>query len=135
MALRFTLLVLLGAAIASSACGGQPIAAGSANAAPPSATAVQARPTTQPRPPATATPTRRPDPTAASTGAMTRSTAPASQGNAPRYDPSGPDVDCSDFARQAEAQRFFEAPRQATGERDRHRLDADGDGIACESLL
>ncbi|NUT48222.1 MAG: excalibur calcium-binding domain-containing protein [Saccharothrix sp.] len=39
------------------------------------------------------------------------------------------DRDCGDFASQAEAQLFFES---APG--DRHRLDADGDGIACEEL-
>ena len=49
-----------------------------------------------------------------------------------RYDPFGSDRDCSDFRTQAEAQAFFEA---AGGpEKDPHRLDSDGDGIACESL-
>lgn len=49
-----------------------------------------------------------------------------------RYDPFGPDRDCSDFAIWEEAQAFFLA---AGGpERDPHRLDSDGDGIACESL-
>lgn len=49
-----------------------------------------------------------------------------------RYDPFGPDRDCSDFASWEEAQAFFLA---AGGpERDPHRLDSDGDGIACESL-
>ena len=49
-----------------------------------------------------------------------------------RYDPHGPDRDCGDFRTQEEAQRFFEA---AGGpERDPHRLDADGDGRACEGL-
>jgi len=40
------------------------------------------------------------------------------------------DRDCSDFATQAAAQRFFlnHNPKQ-----DPHRLDAEGDGIACES--
>jgi micrococcal nuclease len=47
-----------------------------------------------------------------------------------RYDPSGPDRDCSGFATEAEAQRFFEAA--APG--DPHRLDRDGNGRACESL-
>lgn len=48
------------------------------------------------------------------------------------FDPNGPDRDCSDFATQSEAQRFYEA---AGGPgRDPHRLDADRDGIACESL-
>ncbi len=42
------------------------------------------------------------------------------------------DRDCSDFATQREAQRFFEA---AGGpEVDPHRLDGDGNGLACESL-
>jgi len=45
-----------------------------------------------------------------------------------RYDPNGPDRDCSDFATQAEAQAFF----IAAGPGDPHRLDRDGDGIACE---
>jgi micrococcal nuclease len=49
-----------------------------------------------------------------------------------RYDPFGPDRDCGDFRSQEEAQRFFEA---AGGpEKDPHRLDSDGDGIACEGL-
>ncbi len=49
-----------------------------------------------------------------------------------RYDPFGPDRDCSDFETQAEAQQFFLA---AGGpQRDPHRLDADHDGVACESL-
>ena len=41
------------------------------------------------------------------------------------------DRDCSDFSTHRQAQRFFERhhPR-----RDPHRLDADHDGIACESL-
>lgn len=48
-------------------------------------------------------------------------------------DVSGPDKDCSDFSSWEEAQAFFEA---AGGpERDPHRLDQDGDGLACESLL
>jgi len=48
------------------------------------------------------------------------------------YDPSGPDRDCGDFSTQEEAQRFFEA---AGGpEKDPHRLDSDGDGVACEGL-
>ncbi len=41
------------------------------------------------------------------------------------------DRDCSDFRTQAQAQRFFERHNPS---RDPHRLDADHDGIACESL-
>ena len=41
------------------------------------------------------------------------------------------DRDCSDFATQAAAQRFF--LDHGGPNNDPHRLDADGDGIACES--
>lgn len=42
------------------------------------------------------------------------------------------DRDCSDFSNQAAAQRFY---LDAGGPRnDPHRLDADGDGRACDSL-
>lgn len=48
------------------------------------------------------------------------------------YDPNGPDRDCGDFDTHAQAQAFFEA---AGGpDSDPHRLDADHDGIACETL-
>ena len=42
------------------------------------------------------------------------------------------DKDCSDFATQKEAQRFFEA--NGGPAKDFHNLDRDGDGIACEKL-
>jgi hypothetical protein len=42
----------------------------------------------------------------------------------------GADRDCSDFSSWREAQAFFEANQPG----DPHRLDADNDGIACESL-
>jgi hypothetical protein len=42
------------------------------------------------------------------------------------------DMDCSDFATQAEAQAFFLA--HGGPDRDPHGLDRDGNGIACESL-
>ena len=49
-----------------------------------------------------------------------------------RYDPGGPDRNCSDFDTQREAQDFFVA---AGGpELDPHRLDRNKDGLACESL-
>jgi len=41
-----------------------------------------------------------------------------------------PDRDCSDFAAWEQAQALFER----AGPGDPHRLDRDGDGIACESL-
>lgn len=40
------------------------------------------------------------------------------------------DHDCSDFTSWREAQSFY----QSAGAGDPHRLDSDGDGIACESL-
>lgn len=40
------------------------------------------------------------------------------------------DMDCSDFRSWREAQQFYEE----SGPGDPHRLDADNDGIACESL-
>lgn len=44
----------------------------------------------------------------------------------------GDDRDCSDFRNQRRAQFFF--IRQGGPRRDRHRLDSDHDGIACEGL-
>ena len=44
----------------------------------------------------------------------------------------GDEYNCSDFDTQQEAQQQFEA--DGGPERDPHGLDADGDGIACESL-
>jgi hypothetical protein len=40
------------------------------------------------------------------------------------------DRDCDDFKNQRRAQRFF---KRHHPKRDPHRLDADNDGIACES--
>lgn len=48
------------------------------------------------------------------------------------FDPFGPDCNCGDFATQAEAQAFFEAAGGPGS--DPHRLDGDGDGVACASL-
>ena len=44
----------------------------------------------------------------------------------------GPDRDCRDFRSQREAQAFFEMGGGAAN--DRHYLDADDDGLACEAL-
>jgi micrococcal nuclease len=44
----------------------------------------------------------------------------------------GGDRDCSDFSSHEEAQRFYEA--EGGPGQDPHRLDGDGDGLACESL-
>ncbi|MBB5517492.1 excalibur calcium-binding domain-containing protein [Amphiplicatus metriothermophilus] len=51
----------------------------------------------------------------------TRSAAPS---------PRGADMDCGDFPSWEAAQSFF----RASGPGDPHRLDADNDGVACESL-
>jgi micrococcal nuclease len=48
------------------------------------------------------------------------------------YDPFGPDRDCGHFRTHAEAQAFFLAAGGPGS--DRHRLDADRDGVACETL-
>lgn len=48
------------------------------------------------------------------------------------YDPFGPDRDCGDFPTHAQAQAFFLAAGGPAA--DPHRLDSDGDGLACESL-
>ena len=59
---------------------------------------------------------------------------PASIAPTPTSEPT-PDVDthnCSDFATQPEAQAFFES--EGGPGSDPHRLDGNGDGIACESL-
>ena len=48
------------------------------------------------------------------------------------FDPAGPDRDCGDFPAWAEAQAFYAAAGGPGS--DRHRLDGDGDGVACESL-
>lgn len=45
---------------------------------------------------------------------------------------SAVDRDCADFASQRQAQIFF--LRHGGPRRDRHRLDADDNGIACETL-
>ncbi|MCD9197104.1 thermonuclease family protein [Aeromicrobium wangtongii] len=42
------------------------------------------------------------------------------------------DMDCSDFATQADAQAFYLANGGPAA--DPHRLDAEGDGLACETL-
>jgi hypothetical protein len=50
--------------------------------------------------------------------------------------PSAPaaaaDKDCSDFSSWRAAQKFYK--RHGGPRRDPHRLDADRDGVACESL-
>ncbi len=43
-----------------------------------------------------------------------------------------PDRDCADFSTWREAQDFYHA--EGGPGRDRHRLDADRDGEACEAI-
>ena len=82
--------------------------------------------TPTPYPSATRTPAT-PTPTLSPTLA-----APTAEQSSLKYDPAGPDRNCSDFSAWAEAQEFFEAAGGPTD--DPHRLDRDGDGIACISL-
>ena len=49
-----------------------------------------------------------------------------------RYDPLGPDRNCSDFTTQAEAQAFFEAAGGTSN--DIHQLDRNEDGVVCTGL-
>ena len=48
------------------------------------------------------------------------------------YDPDGPDRNCGDFETWDDAQAFFLAAGGPND--DPHRLDGDGDGVACNSL-
>jgi len=98
--------------------------------APPAATSTAAP---LPTPIATATrsaPTAAPSPTTAPASSGTR--IGTRTGQPLRFDPNGPDRDCSDFRTWAEAQDFYEAAGGPAT--DRHRLDANNDGIACETL-
>ena len=99
------------------------------------ATAPTATPTATPVPTDTPTPTLTPVPTQVyippTKPFSTPTQAPVQQSikqSESVY--SGGDKDCSDFATHAQAQAFFEA----AGPGDPHRLDRDGDGIACETL-
>ena len=93
--------------------------------APPTATRTAPEPTATAVP---ATPTRPPpEPTATAV--------PATPSSPLKYDPNGPDRNCTDFDTWEEAQAFYLA---AGGpETDRHRLDSGRggrDGVACENL-
>jgi hypothetical protein len=76
----------------------------------------------------------RPQPRAKPDTAQARPRTPArpAAGQLPACARGGGDCDCRHFASQREAQAFFR--RMGGPERDPHSLDADGDGIACESL-
>lgn len=47
-------------------------------------------------------------------------------------DPTGADLNCSDFPSWAEAQAVFE--KAGGPDKDPHQLDPDGNGVACEEL-
>lgn len=74
--------------------------------------------------------------------AMTTPAQPTPQASTPRvipteaatfrYDPLGPDRNCSDFTTQAEAQAFFDAAGGT--DNDIHQLDRNGDGVVCTGL-
>ena len=49
------------------------------------------------------------------------------------YDPDGPDRSCADLASWWEAQNFYYAAGGPGS--DPHRLDGNGDGVACQSLM
>ena len=62
----------------------------------------------------------------------TATAVPATPSSPLKYDPNGPDRNCTDFDTWEEAQAFYLA---AGGpETDRHRLDSGRDGVACENL-
>ena len=62
----------------------------------------------------------------------TATAVPATPSSPLKYDPNGPDRNCTDFDTWEEAQAFYLA---AGGpEADRHKLDGNKDGVACESL-
>ena len=96
--------------------------------APVSAPAATATPTAASQP----TPTPVPQPTDTPVPAPTDTPTATAVAFDTKYDPAGPDRNCPDFATWSEAQAFYKA---AGGpETDRHGLDSDRDGIACETL-
>lgn len=56
----------------------------------------------------------------------------AAETDARKHKKNKRDRNCSDFSNQKKAQKFFE--KRGGPRKDRHGLDADGDGIACEEL-
>jgi hypothetical protein len=114
---RFVMLTILTLA-AALACGGT-LTPGPAPLAP--ATVMLATPTVIP-----VTPTRPPTAPALPTEPRATSTYTGA------FDPFGEDRNCTDFSFQHEAQAFYEAAGGPGS--DRHHLDADGNGRACEDL-
>lgn len=73
-----------------------------------------------------------PTPSPAATAPTPSTTSPPSIA-APTPSDDGIDKDCSDFSTQAEAQRYFES-QGGSPTNNVDRLDANGDGIACNAL-
>ena len=92
-------------------------------------------PTSTPVPAATPAPalmsSSNPGPDSAATPAVELSASPGLP-SLP-YDPDGPDRSCADFASWWEAQNFYYAAGGPGS--DPHRLDGNGDGVACQSLM
>src|SRR5436309_3505777 len=68
---------------------------------------------------------------------ITQRTTTAAGANTTPYTPptcAASQCNCKDFPTQAEAQAFFRWSETTTGIRDKHGLDADDDGQACEAL-
>ena len=101
---------------------------------PTPAPTIATPPTTMPTPSAATPPPAQSTPIPAPTVPQSETPTPSPQ-TAPldtKYDPDGPDRNCSDFYTWAVAQAFYEA---AGGpDSDPHGLDGNGDGVACESL-
>ena len=101
---------------------------------PTPAPTIATPPTTMPTPSAATPPPAQSTPIPAPTVPQSETPTPSPQ-TAPldtKYDPDGPDRNCSDFDTWAVAQAFYEA---AGGpDSDPHGLDGNGDGVACESL-
>jgi hypothetical protein len=118
---RFVMLAILTLAAAMLACGGTltPVP-------PPLAPATVMLATATALPPTIALPTM----TAIATPEPPAPRATSSYTGP--FDPFGPDRNCTDFAFQHEAQTFYEAAGGPGS--DRHHLDADGNGRACEDL-
>jgi hypothetical protein len=68
----------------------------------------------------------------ASTPQVPPTPTPTVAGSGLAYDPFGQDRNCGDFLNWLAAQAFYEAAGGPTS--DSHRLDANRDGVACESL-
>jgi hypothetical protein len=71
-----------------------------------------------------------PEPVSAATPAVELSASP--EFPSLPHDPDGPDRSCADFASWWEAQNFYYAAGGPGS--DPHRLDGNGDGVACQSL-